>query len=502
MTEIEALLRAIKTLRPELPALVGRDWAQFEVQLDTYLAQMAARPPMMRVSFLRAQILMLFSRYSQAQQRLATLMAKSQEIRSTTREALPRGEVTPRSPINAHTGLRYLNAGFFTAGSNDRPAASEQPLSLADAPYRLGVNVGEFWGLGTPDTPIPDDVLKPLFDQYPELTLDVAVRSFTVTLPVPYQRLPLAASGNSPMLFFPVEFPKVGWHTIAIDLIYCGHLLQSRRVQAYVVEHTGDPVPKSAWPVKPQAGRQDAQDAYITFTRTAAFDPESLKSLAERPSQLTVVLEHDQNDNPVGLRFYNTSAGVERLGSAEWNITDTSLVGLLKLVRNQLQTTMEDYALGAVSTKREITAQFDKWANVGWHLYCALLPDLSVADPENDTLLKLLDGMKPGTIIQVAPLSKQLSVPWEVLYDRPHVGDSQGRTKLCPDFRTHGPKLADCPHHEDPNVVCPHGFWGYRYIIEQLPCRSERGDPPRPALPMYIRNDLPLKFTLSIRWNF
>jgi CHAT domain-containing protein len=47
-------------------------------------------------------------------------------------------------------------------------------------------------------------------------------------------------------------------------------------------------------------------------------------------------------------------------------------------------------------------------------------------------------------------------------------------------------------------VVCPYGFWGYRYIIEQIPCRVERDDPPKPALPMYVRNDLPVHLTALI----
>ncbi|MCX6033180.1 MAG: CHAT domain-containing protein [Chloroflexi bacterium] len=530
MTDIDILLRAIKTLRPALPALVGGDWAQFEDQLNTYLRQMKTSPE--RAQMLRAQVLALFGRYPQAHQRLVKLRRELQKNEGDTIRggdvigyeavAIGRGVVEIRvsaggiggtvvgakigsiASATVHTDAnaddlskapaplaepRYLNAGFFTAGRDDGPVASEQPLSLADAPYRLGVNVGEFWGLGTPDTPIPDDVLKPLFDQHPELILDVAVRSFTVTLPEPYQRLPLAASGNSQMHFFPVEFPDVGRHTIEIDLIYCGHLLQSRRVEAYVVEHTGDPVPQSAGPV---------QDAYITFTRTAALDPQSLKSLAERPSQLTVVAERSQSYNRIGLRFYRTSAEVEELGFEQSEITDANLVKRLKAVRKQLKATMEAYVGGIGGSEQQLTTQLGKLADIGRSFYCALLPGLSNADRAKDTRRKLLNGLKPGTIIQVAPLSAQLSVPWELLYERPLLSYKEGRTRLCPEFRKHGSEWIDCPHHDDPKVVCPHGFWGYRYIIEQLPCRSERSDPPRLALPMYVRNDLPLKLVALI----
>jgi hypothetical protein len=90
-------------------------------------------------------------------------------------------------------------------------------------------------------------------------------------------------------------------------------------------------------------------------------------------------------------------------------------------------------------------------------------------------------------------LFEQPGIPWEILYERPYHGYDSKRTKLCSDFRTHGLKEEDCPNRGDLNVVCPHGFWGYRYIIEQLPCRVEHGTaPPTRSLPIQIRNQTPL----------
>ena len=483
MTDIDILLHAIETLRPELRDLIGAGWLEFEKQLNAYLEELKKTPA--SAPLLHVQILELFDPYPQAGERLAALI----EDEPANRGVVRRDEVASQTPISPYTGPRYLNAGFFTAGRDDEPVASEQPLALAAAPYRLGVNVGEFWGLGTPDTPIPDDVLKPLFDQQPELTLDVVLRSFTVALPAPYQRLALAASGNSQMLFFPVEFAEVGRHTIEIDLIYCGHLLQSKRVEAYIVEQSGDPVPQSAWPV---------QDAYITFTRTAALDPTSLQALADRPSQLTIVIERSQTYNQVGLRFYHTSTGVEDLGFVPSEITDTNLPNLLKSAREQLQGTMQAYAGNIGGPDQQLAVQLGQLADIGSSFYCALLPGLSGVDRAKVASQKLLARLKPGAIIQVAPLSAQLSVPWELLYERPFLSYDPERTRLCSTWRTHGPEWADCPEHDNPEVVCPHGFWGYRYIIEQLPCRVERSDPPKPALSMYIRNGLPLKLVALI----
>ena len=145
MTDIKILLSAIETLRPELPALVGEDWAKFEVQLDSYLEQVEAATPE-QISILRAKILLLFARYRQAQQCLAELLNEGVTIRSgpNADEAELEKALTPSAEP------RYLNAGFFTVGRDDKPVESKQPLSLADSPYRLGVNVGSFGGLACP----------------------------------------------------------------------------------------------------------------------------------------------------------------------------------------------------------------------------------------------------------------------------------------------------------------------------------------------------------------
>ena len=380
--------------------------------------------------------------------------------------------------------FRYLNAGFFTNDNDVQPISSDQPLALDGGSYRLGVNVGEFWGLGAADTPIPDDILKPFFEKTPELTLDVVLRSRTVRLPLPWQPLPLSATGNSKMLYFPIELTEPGRHSINVDLIYCGHLLQSRRVDTYIVEHVGQAPPKSIWPV---------QDAYIVFTRTATLDPQSLAIYDQRPSQLTIVADHSDDYKRVGLCFYRTLASEEKLYFEQSELTDTNLASVLKATRRQLKATMEAYVGGVGGSDQQLATQLGKLASIGRRFYCALLPGLSRTDRTRATPQKLLENLRPGAIIQVAPLSAQLSVPWELLYERPCMAYREGRTRLCTEFRSHGPAWEECPNHGDPFVVCPHGFWGYRYIIEQLPCRSARGDRPKPTLPMYVYNGVPLK---------
>ncbi|MBN1641917.1 MAG: CHAT domain-containing protein [Anaerolineae bacterium] len=69
-------------------------------------------------------------------------------------------------------------------------------------------------------------------------------------------------------------------------------------------------------------------------------------------------------------------------------------------------------------------------------------------------------------VVQIARLSLDLAFPWAVLYDRPfHY--RPGRNQVCTRYRQEPACEETCPHAEDPSVVCVHGFWGFRYIIEQ-----------------------------------
>ncbi len=81
--------------------------------------------------------------------------------------------------------------------------------------------------------------------------------------------------------------------------------------------------------------------------------------------------------------------------------------------------------------------------------------------------LRGIEQTQPGLlVVQIARLSLDLAFPWAVLYDRP-LRYNPRRNKVCERFLTEGTCGADCPHAQDDNVVCPSGFWGFRYIIEQ-----------------------------------
>jgi hypothetical protein len=81
--------------------------------------------------------------------------------------------------------------------------------------------------------------------------------------------------------------------------------------------------------------------------------------------------------------------------------------------------------------------------------------------------------------VQLALTALPDSVPWSTLYERPI---NRNVTTLCRCFADDGVPIpdgdcpADCPDRRNPDVVCPVAFWGYRYILEQMPAGAQSGE--------------------------
>ncbi|MBN1582313.1 MAG: CHAT domain-containing protein [Anaerolineae bacterium] len=69
-------------------------------------------------------------------------------------------------------------------------------------------------------------------------------------------------------------------------------------------------------------------------------------------------------------------------------------------------------------------------------------------------------------IVQIARLNLDLPFPWDIVYDRPLFYRPRHNT-VCHEFINDPHCRETCPHIKDTNIICPYGFWGFRYIIEQ-----------------------------------
>jgi hypothetical protein len=100
----------------------------------------------------------------------------------------------------------------------------------------------------------------------------------------------------------------------------------------------------------------------------------------------------------------------------------------------------------------------------GKQMHRALFPKGSVSERD----VERVEGrVTEGAIIQVIQERAGLgysALPWALVYDHPFLPHTK-RNRLCPDFPGH-PTDA-CPNRDDPEVICPTGFWGFRAIIEE-----------------------------------
>jgi hypothetical protein len=140
-------------------------------------------------------------------------------------------------------------------------------------------------------------------------------------------------------------------------------------------------------------------------------------------------------------------------------------------------------------------------AHRGHELYCALF-----ANPEQaralGPLLRNEARMRhrPASLCVVEPHTVQQRdqpIPWALVYDL-WVGDDPARYRLCESVARFGPGGAgsptpeQCPfsdHEAEPDILCPFGFWGLSYVLEQPPDATRepatvlaRGNPPTSLL--------------------
>lgn len=385
---------------------------------------------------------------------------------------------------------RFFNTYF--GNPNDRTTIpSSEPL-IHGQPYLLFIDISpERKGLDEEPTPFPDQALSQVWNDQETLSLDVVVASKDFSIDAPVKQLTLPYRGASDSIQFTVK-PNLfkGRGYIQVELFYRGYLLQSKQVVAVIIPRAGAEIPESLHP---------AQTARITFTTTDLLTNEQLAILPERV--LTVDVELDRRDGSIDFRFLDRTQGNQELAFYDTTLQPTALGEAIAGVRKQLCSTLVDGYLGQVEGSLE---QLNTWlpdlADAGHELYRQLLPQNKGGLLEDDQGERLQAALKPDAVIQVNPVLGKVTIPWALLYERKVKPTSQ--TRVCDRFASHDLDCTNCPLKDDPKIVCPHGFWGYRYSIEQLPCWVSNKHPAPLALVRQIPNNQPLSLSFNVWRDF
>jgi hypothetical protein len=385
-----------------------------------------------------------------------------------SRAGSPADALDPELPLEpASEYLFWFGVGFRTGVSIER-----EPVGIpADIPVRarLAVEVFGFEGELTPTGPNRGTI-----EVTPERGARVLEPALSAELP--------GGIGDRRLLF-PLRTPRrPGTHRLRCSLYYGSTLLQSRLVTARV---GGEREPGAR-----------AVESVLDYRIAADLD---LASLAEVPEHdLSISLNGNEDFHQ--LRLYSTRG--KELFSNEASLPSgkvkTSIEAGRKALRRASWGTAEDWG-GKPGTYRygdqriplsQLEGDLVALARAGARLYSELAKRLAGGVAAREVLEKL--SASPARI-QIASGPDGLYVPAGLFYDHRIDRRLRGRVKLCADFSQalagEGRRLQDAPcmvegccRREDPAVVCPSGFWGFRHElgwpastdtpVTRLPCEG------------------------------
>jgi hypothetical protein len=197
---------------------------------------------------------------------------------------------------------------------------------------------------------------------------------------------------------------------------------------------------------------------------TLSEDLTNLQNIPERPRVSILTNSNGDGMDQIVLRRPDSPAsGGER--GATFHVNATNLGNTIKNLRKAL-------ALRAPTDKRRsganLVADLRQLAPLGWSLFTQLAAQCF------DTLQPALDNPDSFVIQVLRPTTSGFVFPWAFVYGIPL--ESGQKPSVCPllsrwdeakPLFTGSPR--SCPEdHPSINVLCPFGFWGFRYTIEQL----------------------------------
>jgi multiple sugar transport system ATP-binding protein len=188
-----------------------------------------------------------------------------------------------------------------------------------------------------------------------------------------------------------------------------------------------------------------------------------------------------------------------------FNLTEGQVTDAMSAIRSALREIHIDqrgtskknrYDKNNAKKPAEFIKDVHRLARLGAHLWSALFQnDLDLAE-------KVTDGLKGSGCIQISRIRNSTFVfPWSLVYDialeypqKEHV-----ECGLLQQWRKDAAAIAALPldrcpyeHEHGKNIICPFGFWGFRYVIEQPP------SPPKSRkLVLQIAHGNPSKLTVG-----
>jgi hypothetical protein len=380
------------------------------------------------------------------------------------RDELPAEMPSGQPQVATKTEPRYANAVLLDeADKLIDPRLTIQPGSA----LRLRLDIGKYSTESAVTKP------KPLPELPPDIFLDVMVSSTDFAIGVSpaevgsvgtaYGRFFLPGDGGpartekgEQYLYFYMASPATtGTARARINYYYNNHLVQSQVLTAQIgVEERGY--------------RIEIPDFAIT---------QSLLDIADLPPRRQVsILTNSNGDDSHQITIRPGDSDGTVLGQAcTYRVKDEAIGKIMDDMREALRDRVAA-ARDRLRKKKDLEGDLRELAPLGRKLW-----SLTVAQCLHDIYPVLIKG-DPVVIHVSRPTTADYTFPWSLIYDIP-LSKNPKDWKLCPvvknwDDRGPNSKITpdtrfcpEAPHSNgvhDSNTLCPYGFWGYTYDIEQL----------------------------------
>ena len=265
------------------------------------------------------------------------------------------------------------------------------------------------------------------------------------------------AAGSSPYLTFRLVAPSVASRVRArVGYFYRNALVQSQLLTARVGE------------------AHCALEIVADYTLSSSLA--DLDAIAPRPRLTWLVHDRGDGRHELVVRGEGSAGAAPAVPlSLEASAVDTRVASLRAALRSEAVAPARRQR-----TRRQLEQDLRRLAPLGQDLYNVLTSQVGSA-------LDAAFHQPEATVIQICrPAKARLTLPWALLYEIPLEQDAlaHGGVELCPmvrDWNGKGPLFDGYPSHcpaapagrHLANVWCPFGFWGFRYLVEQL---SSTGD--------------------------
>ncbi len=362
-------------------------------------------------------------------------------------------------PFNKRFAPRYANAVLLEA-DREMPLDASAPLN-ANTEFRLRLDIGKLSPLSAVRTalPIPEHFLPP------NIWLDVTVSSTDFAVGrtradlgssavaegrffLPSDGSPARTEAGEQYHYFSMRAPQQhGFARARINYYYRNHLVESQLMTANI------------------GGQASHYAVEIDYTLSESLV--GLEALPQR-NQISILT----NDNRDGTHQIVVRAEDKDGNLLEKPITfelNSEAVG--RDVRD-MRAQMRNEPIAPTQRQRskdQLKNDLKILAPLGWKLFT----DSKLGDFIFD-LYPLIN--QPDLVVQVTrPESSDFAFPWGLVYDIEYdTNQKPVFCKLVENWDGHSPLVSVdtqvCPYENEhtSNTLCPFGFWGYRYGIEQL----------------------------------